>query len=64
MPLSVDHCTKINNGENSLSDDNKEIAVQYDCPHGYYSPLATMFMNTEGDAIKSIISGFESYGGI
>ena len=25
--------------------------------------MATMFMNTEGGAIRSIISGFEGYGG-
>lgn len=41
-----------------------EIVVQYDCPAGQYSPLATMFMNTEGSAIRSIISGFEGPNGV
>ena len=45
----------------SNSDD---ILVNYDCPDGQYSPLATMFMNTEGDAIRSIINGFEGPGGV
>ena len=43
---------------------SEDILVQYNCPAGYYSPLATMFMNTEGDAIRSIISGFEEVGGV
>ena len=41
-----------------------DILVQYNCAEGEYSPLATMFMNTEGDAIRSIISGFEAPGGV
>lgn len=41
-----------------------DIIVQYDCPTGQYSPLATMFFNTEGDAIKALISGFEGPGGV
>jgi hypothetical protein len=44
--------------------DNSDIIVVYDCPSGYFSPMATMFMNTEGDAIRSIISGFEAPGGV
>ena len=43
---------------------NEEIIVQYDCPNGEYSAMATMFMNTEGSAIRSIISGFEGPGGV
>lgn len=38
--------------------------MSYDCIPGEYDPLATMFMNTEGDAIRAIISGFEGPGGI
>lgn len=41
-----------------LSSTNHELVVEYDCPPGQYSPMATMFMNTEGSAIRSIISGF------
>ena len=47
-----------------VTDGNSDLLVQYNCPDGEYEPLATMFMNTEGDAIRSIISGFESAGGI
>ena len=38
--------------------------MQYDCPDNNYSPLATLFFNTEGAAIRSIISRFDGSGGI
>ena len=41
-----------------ISASNSEIAVAYACPEGKFNPLATMFFNTEGDAIRSLISGF------
>jgi H+/Cl- antiporter ClcA len=42
----------------SVADEHtKELLVTYTCPTGYYNPLATMFFNTEGGAISSIISG-------
>ena len=47
-----------------MASDDSDIVVQYQCKEGEYSPLATMFMNTEGDAIRSIISGFESPDGV
>lgn len=43
---------------------NKEIIVTYSCPDGLFNPLATMFFNTEGDAIKTLISGFEGADGV
>ena len=43
---------------------NLDLVVNYDCPTDEYSPLATMFFNTEGDAIRTIISRFEGPGGI
>ena len=43
---------------------DEDIIVQYDCDSNYYNPLATNFFNTEGDAIRSIISGFEGPGGV
>ena len=60
FPRAITECKPISD----LSAENVEISVQYDCPTNYYSPLASMFFNTEGDAIKSIISGFEETGGI
>ena len=47
-----------------MADDNKDLIVQYDCPDNNYSPLATLFFNTEGAAIRSIISRFDGEGGI
>ena len=47
-----------------VSSSDQDLIVSYDCAPGNYNPLATMFFNTEGDAIRSIISGFESVGGI
>jgi chloride channel 7 len=44
------------------NEETKELLVTYTCPEGYYNPLATMFFNTEGGAISSIISGQESKG--
>jgi len=40
------------------------LIVNYDCPEGKFSPLATLFFNTEGAAIRSIISRFDGPGGI
>lgn len=48
----------------SSASNSSDILVQYNCPADYYSPLATMFMNTEGDAIRSIIKGFEETGSV
>jgi H+/Cl- antiporter ClcA len=50
--------------EVGLTAESSDIVVQYTCVKGEYNPLATMFFNTEGDAIRSIISGFEGPGGI
>ena len=53
--------------EDCRSDANvteSDILVQYSCTKGEYSPMATMTFNTEGDAIRSIISGFESPFGV
>ena len=47
-----------------VATDNKDLIVNYDCPEDHYSPLATLFFNTEGAAIRSIISRFEGPGGI
>ena len=43
---------------------NEDLIIQYDCPDDHYSPLATLFFNTEGAAIRSIISRFCDTGGI
>lgn len=32
--------------------------MQYNCPDDYFSPAATLFFNTEGTVIKSIVTGF------
>ena len=50
--------------DSTIDASNMDTIVQYNCAEGSYSPLATMFMNTEGDAIRSIISGFEGPGGV
>ena len=47
-----------------LSQVNKDLMVTYDCPKGYYNPFATMFFNAEGDALRTILSGYEGPGGI
>ena len=47
-----------------MSEKNKDLMVQYDCPEGYYNPFATMFFNAEGDALRAILSGYEGPGGI
>ena len=44
------------------SDETKELLVTYTCPKGSYNPLATLFFNTEGAAIGSIIAGQEEKG--
>ena len=43
---------------------NKDLMVTYNCPEGKYSSFATMFFNSEGDALRSILSNFEGKGGI
>ena len=43
---------------------NKKLMVTYDCEKGQYNPFASLFFNSEGDALKSILSGFEGPGGI
>ena len=62
MPLSVNSCkSMLKDGTDHarLTEDNIELAVQYDCSDSEYNPLATLLFNTEGDAIRSMISGFE-----
>ena len=54
FPLAFNDCIDSANSYKAA-----DLLVQYNCQEGYYSPLATMFMNTEGDAIRSIIEGFE-----
>ena len=61
MPSIVDDCTDATLV--SLTD-NADLIVSYSCPVGQYSPIGTMLMNTEGDAIRSIISGFEGPNGV
>ena len=39
-----------------------DLYVAYTCPKGMYSPLGSLLFNTEGDAIKTIISGQEQTG--
>ena len=38
--------------------------MQYLCPENTYNPLASLLFNTEGDAIRTLISNFEVTGGI
>jgi len=47
-----------------ITGNDKEIIVNYSCPENNFNPLATMFFNTEGDAIRSLISGFEGPNGV
>ena len=61
-PYFANDCIDMN--EKPVSDENQDLVVNYDCPEGHYSPLATLFFNTEGAAIRSIISRFEAPGGI
>lgn len=37
---------------------DEDVTVQYDCKSDEYSPLASMLMNTEGDAIRTIITQY------
>ena len=32
--------------------------VQYNCPKDFYNPLATLFMNTEGTVIRTLVGGY------
>lgn len=41
-----------------MGDNDQKILVQYNCPTDYFNPLATLFFNTEGSIIKSIVSGY------
>lgn len=41
----------------SSSSDDKSL-VQYNCPSGYFNPLATLLLNTEGLVIKQITGGY------
>lgn len=56
MPAAYLNCYSMT----SLSESNKELAVTYSCPANQYSPLASMFQNTEGSAIRTLISSYES----
>lgn len=40
-----------------ISSTYEALFVPYTCKKGYYNPLATLLFNTEGSAIKTIISG-------
>ena len=42
----------------------QELLLQYDCKDGEHSPLGSMLFNEELGAIRSILSGYESSGGI
>ena len=61
LPSLVDDCT---DATLVTLSENGDLIVSYSCPKGYYSPMGTMLMNTEGDAIRSIISGFEAPNGV
>jgi len=37
-----------------------KFLVQYNCPDEYYNPMATLFFNSEGTVLKSIVSGFST----
>lgn len=52
---------EVTNGGNSGNEKDWKFLVQYNCPTGYFNPLATLFMNTESTVIKSIVTGF-TYG--
>ena len=60
LPAAVNDCYS----DATVSASTQNLIAQYNCKDGYYSPLATMFLNTEGDAIRSLISGFEGPDGI
>jgi len=44
------------------TNDYTDLFVAYTCPEGMYNPIASLLFNTEGDAIKTIISGQEPGG--
>lgn len=46
------------NGGTDESDKGWKFLVQYNCRDGYFSPMATLFFNSEGTIIKSIVTGF------
>ena len=50
--------------QNDVAATNKKLMVTYDCEEGKYNPFASLFFNSEGDALKSILSSFEGPGGI
>ena len=62
-PFFADDCISLDDIRTN-NPRNLDYVVNYDCPDNEYSPLATMFFNTEGDAIRTIISRFEGPGGI
>ena len=45
------------NEDDDKWDQGWRFLVKYNCPEGYFSPGATLFMNTEGSVIKSIVTG-------
>ena len=61
-PYFFNDCTYYT--EDSIASENDDLVVTYDCPEDHYSPLATLFFNTEGAAIRTIISRFDAKGGI
>ena len=63
-PWFANDCIDMTKPGYEVSKENADLVVNYDCPENHYSPLATLFFNTEGAAIRSIISRFEAPGGI
>ena len=63
-PWFANDCIDMTKPGYEISKENADLVVNYDCPKDHYSPLATLFFNTEGAAIRSIISRFEAPGGI
>jgi hypothetical protein len=54
-PYIFPQCIDQNNVE--PDSEAKDLLVVYNCPSDKYSTLATMLFNTEGSAIRTIISG-------
>merc|ERR1711871_1068025 len=46
------------NGGEDEADIEWRFLVRYNCPSGYFNPAATLFFNSEGTIIKSIVTGF------
>lgn len=60
----VPYLMKTCNSNLSISPMDKPLLTQYSCKEGEHNPLASLFMNDEVGAIRTIMSGYDDDGGI